>query len=367
MRIIKHSIFHKDFRVRLSLFGSAVLVLLLSAPHTLFADTSTLERIADAEREVSYIGVRLKTFISPRGTRSFEELIIHNAPEAPYAKELSVVGERKSFNGSRDDERGDDNRRDNRRRGRDRNDRNDNERSNEHTKWRQVRSLFSTEDIELIAQNYNLETSESTEKIANYDTDILTITPKFAGRATYRIFFARDNGVTLRTEALDPEGVLRAMSVYTRLSFDAVAVEKKWKIFQEEIKPEPERSYSISLVDGEKVLKTKPIQPEYMPPGFQLQDVHKIKDKEHTIHLIYTDGLLGFSIFETTEKHARRSSRQRSKPDMIDGTPVHKHQRGPTHAFSWSSGDIHFFLFGAMPASEMEKVVESIIHKSKKK
>jgi negative regulator of sigma E activity len=342
-------------------------MLLLSAPHTLFADTNTLERIAKAEREVSFIGVRLKTFISSRGTRTFEELIIHNAPEVLYAKELSVVGKRKSFNGPRDDERRNENRRDNRRRERDRNDRNSRERSREDSKWRQVKSLFSTKEIELIAQNYNLEKSESTEKIANYETDILTITPKFAGRATHRVFFARENGAILRVEALDTEGVLRAMSVYTRISFDSEAVERKWNDFQKEIKPEPQRSYSISLADGEKILKTKPVQPEYLPPGFQLQDVHSIKDKKNTIHLIYTDGLLGFSIFETTEKHTRRSSRQRSKPDMIDGTPVHKHQRGPTHAFSWSSGNIHFFLFGAMPATEMEKVVKSIIHKANEK
>ena len=363
MRINKYLIFHKDFQVRLSILCCLVLTILLCVPQTLFADANTLERIAKAEREVSFIGVRLKTFISSRGTRTFEELIIHRAPGVVYGKELSVVGERKSFNDSRGDARRDENRR----RDRERDDRNGRDRGRESSKWRQVKSLFSPKEIKLIAQNYNLEKSESTEKIANYETDILTITPKFAGRTTHRIFFARENGVPLRVEALDAEGVLRSMSVYTRISFDPETVERKWKVFQKDIKPKPERSYLISLAGGEKILKTQPIQPEYLPPGFQLQDVHGLKDRKNTIHLIYTDGLLGFSIFETTEKHARHSSRQRRKPDMIDGIPVHKHQRGPTHAFSWSSGDIHFFLFGAMPATEMEKVVESIIQKTKNK
>ena len=369
MRINKYLTFHKDFQVRLPVLCSSVLAFafLLYVPHILLADTNALERIAKAEGEVSFIGVRLKTFISSRGTRTFEELIIHKAPGVVYGKKLSVVGERKSFNSSRSDERRDENRRDNRRRDSEGDDRNGRERGREYSKWRQVKSLFSTKEIELIAQNYNLEKSESTEKIANYETDILTITPKFAGRTTHRIFFARENGAPLRVEALDAEGVLRAMSVYTRISFDPEAVEHKWKVFQADIKPEPERSYAISLADAEKILKTKPIQPEYLPPGFHIQDVHGLKDRHNTIHLIYTDGLLGFSIFETTEKHTRHSSRQRSKPDMIDGIPVHKHQRGPTHAFSWSSGDIHFFLFGAMPATELEKVVESIIQKTKNK
>ena len=367
MRFYKHLIFHKNFQVPLFLFCSSILASLLCTPHTLFADTSTLERIAEAESKVSYVGVRLKTFVWSRGTKTFEELVIHKVPDISYRKELSAVGERRSFNGSRGDERRSENRRDNnRRRDRDENRGDDRAREREQSKWREVRSLFSKEEIQLIAQNYNLEKSSSTEKIVNYDTDILTITPKFAGRATHRIFFARENGVILRTEALDAEGVLRAMLVYTQISFDPKTVERKWEFFEKEIKPEPERSYSISLAEGEKTLKTEPIQPEYLPPGFQLQDVHRVKDRKNAIHLIYTDGLLDFSIFETTHKREHRSRRD-EESKVIDGTSVHTHQRGPTHAFSWSSADIHFFLFGAMPATEMEKVVESIIHKAKER
>ena len=370
MRIIKYVISHKDFQVRLSLFCSSVLAFLLCAPDPLLANTNTLERIAKAEREVSYVGIRLKTFVSSRGTRTFEELIIHHPPNARYRKELSEVGERKRFEGSRDNERRGGNRGDNQRRDRDENRRDDRERTREEEKWRRDRNAFSQKEIALIAQNYNMEKSPSTEKIANYETDILTITPKFADRPTKRIFFARENGVILRVEDLDAEGILRAMSVYTRISFDAKAVERKWKAFEkginQEIRPERHEYHSISLIDAEKILKTKPIQPDYLPLGFQLKTVHKIEDKKNTIHLIYADGLLGFSIFETTDRQVRRGSDRRRGWDTIEinGTQVHKHQRGPTYAFSWSSGDIHYFLFGAIPATEIQKVVESIIHKT---
>ncbi len=367
MRTYTYLIFHKNLQVPFFLFCSAILAL-LCVPHTLFADSSTLERIAEAEREVNYVGVRLKTFVWSRGPKTFEELVIHKVPDIFYGKELSVVGERKSFNGSRGNEHRSENRRDNnQRRDRDENRRDDRSREREQSKWRKVRTLFSNEEIELIAQNYNLEKSSSTEKIANYETDILTITPKFAGRATHRIFFARENGVILRAEALDSEGVLRAMQVYTWISFDPETVERKWKSFEKKINPEPDRSYSISLAEAEKTLGTKPIQSEYLPPGFQLQAAHGIKDKKNTIHLIYTDGLLDFSIFETTDKRERRSGRRDEDSKIIDGTRVHTRRRGPTYAFSWSSADIHFFLFGAIPATEMEKIVESIIHKAKEK
>lgn len=362
MRICKYLIFNRAFPVKLSLLCSTVFVLLLSAPQTSFTDTETLERIAKAEREINYIGVRLMTFISPRGTKTFEELVIHKSPDNFYAKELSEVGAPKQLENSQ----GDKDHRDNRRRGRGENHRNDRERQ---IRWQQVKYQFSEKKVQLIAQNYNLEKAPSTETIGNYETDILTITPKFVNRPTKRIFFARENGAILRVEVLDAQSVLRSMSVYTRISFDPETVERKWTIFGKEIKLEPQRSTVISLAEAEKVLETKPIQPAYLPPGFQLQNVRNVKGRRNTIQLIYADGLLGFSIFETTDPRARRGSERRRGSDVIEieGTHVHKHQRGPTYAFNWSSENIHFFLFGAMPPTEMEQVVQSIIQKTNEK
>ena len=366
MRIHKYLMLYKNFRVKSSLLCSFIFAFLLSAPQTLFADIGTLERIAEAEREVSYVGIRLKTFIWSRSTKTFEEYVIHKPGDTSYRKVVSVVGERKSLRATRDgDERG----REDRRRNRGENTRDDHRRDEERNRWRQVKSPFAEKEIKLIAKNYNLEHLPSDEKIANYDIDILIISPKFASRPTKQIFFSRDTGVILRVEDLDPEGVLREMSVYTRISFDPETVAHKWKKFQDEIQPETQHHPRITLADGEKILKVKPIQPEYLPSGFQLQDIHHIKNRKHTIHLIYSDGLLDFSIFETTGEHARRGRERRrgSETIEIEGTRVFRDQRGPTHAFSWSSGDIHLFLFGAMPQAEMQKVVESMIHKANEK
>lgn len=340
MRIHKYLILH-----------SAVLAFLLWTPHTLFADISTLERIAEAERTVSYVGLRLKTFSSSRGTRTFEEVVIHKSIDASYRKVVSIVGR------SNDREtNNNENRRDRQETNRDRHE------------WRQVRSQFLKEEIELIAQNYNLEESASTEKIMSYETNILTITPKFAGRPTKRIFFARENGVILRVEDLDTEGVLQDMFVYTRISFNPEAVERKWKSVEKEIKPRPPRSTSISLAKAEKMIKTKAIQPEYLPPGFQLKDVRIIKSRENdSILLEYTDGLVNFTLFEKAGKLPRIRDRDRREETEVElgGTTVYKRRFRGTDTFRWSGAKIHFFLIGAIPTAEMEKVVESTIEKEK--
>ena len=346
---------------------SAILAFLLWTPHTLFADISTLERIAEAERKVSYVGLRLKTFSSSRGTRTFEEVVIHKSVDASYRKVVSIVGERHASEGSRNrDERRDNNRQ----RNNNGNRRDHQETNRDRHEWRQVRSQFSKEEIELIAQNYNLEESASTEKIVSYETNILTITPKFAGRPTKRIFFASKNGVILRVEDLDAEGVLQDMFVYTRISFNPETVEDKWKIFEKEIKPRPPRSSSISLAEAEKVLKIKPVQPEYLPPGFQLKDIRIIKIRENdSILLEYTDGLVNFTLFEKTGKPPRIRDRDRREETEVElgGITVYKRLFRGTDTFRWSGAKIHFFLIGAIPTAEMQKVVESIIQKTKEK
>ena len=366
MQIHTYLILHKNGRSKHNLLWSAALAFLLWTPHTLFADISTLERIVEAEHKVAYVGARLRTSSSSRGTRTFEEYVIHTSEDASYRKVVSVVGERRSVNGqpNRDERQNDNRRRENNENRRDRR-----ERNRDRNEWRQIRSLFSKKEIELIAQNYNLEASASAEKIMNYETDILTITPKFAGRPTKRIFFARENGVILRVEDLDAEGVLRDMFVYTRISFNPEAVQNKWKGIEKEAKPEQRRSHSVTRAEAKKILKTQLIQPKYLPPGFHLQDIRSMKSRERDlIFLQYTDGLVNFTLFEEVDRPRRQGNREREGTQIeIGGTTVYQRKFGSTDAFRWSGAKIRFSLVGAVPTTEMQKVVESIIHKAKQK
>ncbi len=343
----------KDFRLWFT-----VLAIFLWGPHILFADIVVLERIVEAERTVHYIGASLRTSSSPRGTRTFEEHVIHVPGDASYRKVLSVVGERRP---SSDQQNRDEHQRNNRRRGRDENDRNN--RWREQSRWREVRIPFSEEAIKLIGQNYNLEHRPSDEKIVNHETDLLIISPKFAGRPTKHIFFARENGVILRVEDYDADGVLREIFVYTRISFNVDAVNAKWKAIEKNVRPEQRRSRPSSLVEAEKILKTTPVQPEYVPSGFELQEVRSIKGKEsNSILLEYTDGLVNFTLIEITGKPPR--GRGEETPIQFSGMTVYKRRFGSTDAFRWSGEKIHFLLFGTMPTTEMQKIVESIINKA---
>ena len=366
MRIHTHLILHKDGRSKYQLIWSTVLALLLWVPSTLFADISTLERIIEAEHKIGYVGIRLRTSTSSRGVRTLEEYVIHKPKDAAYRKVVSAVGGRKSLGGqqSRAENRGD-----NRRGNRDENNRDNRRRDHERENWRQIRSLFSEKEIKLIAQNYNLKQHPSDEKIANHETDILIISPKFDGRPTKHIFFARANGIILRVEDLDAEGILRDVFVYTQISFDPETVKNKWKVFEKEIKPQQRRSRSVPIAEAEKLLKTQLIQPEYLPPGFQLQDIRSVKNRARNLILLeYTDGLVNFTLFEEEDRPRRQNDRERERTKIeIGGTTVYQQKFGSTDAFRWSGAKIRFSLVGTVPTAEMQKVVESIIQKTKEK
>ncbi len=341
-----------------------ILIALILTSSCLFADIDTLKRIAEAERDVLYIGLRLKTFSMSNSSRTMEELVIHQTAENSYRKIVSIVGGHKSLSeeNARERQRGNNNRnRDERRR-------------NREFKWVRHRSQFSPQEIKLISQNYGLELRRWGEKIAGHKTDLLIIKPKYDGRPTKHIYFARKNGVILRVEDLDAAGILRNMFVYNRISFEAKTVKSKWETLKKEINPEPGHNRpTITLGEAEKILKKQPIQPTYLPVGFQLQDISKLQIRGyHPIRFKYTDGLLDFSIFEsidkikseTTNRSPNRGDRNVDRPTMkIGDTSVHNYPRGQDYVFRWSSSGIHFYLIGPLPTNELQKVVESIILK----
>ncbi len=311
---------------------------------TLSADIDILKGIVEAEHELSYVGVRLRT----NDSRTVEEVVIHENGADTYRKIISILGKEKPIDeDNRPERRGGD-----RRRGRDREER-----------WERQRSQFSISEIKLIAENYELEHKQWGEKIAGYKTDILIIKPKFEGRPTKYIYFAHKNRLILKLEDLDAASVLRGMFVYTRISFDPDTVSKKWSEFSEEIRVRPRTYDVISIDDANKILKKKLIQPTYLPSGFQLQRVYKHSYRgRHPVRLKYTDGLLDFNIFETLKQDKSDDRDHRGWTEIVVGdSTVFKHSRGSTNAYSWSNKDIRFFLAGPIPSIEMEKIVESIL------
>ena len=354
-----------------------ILFVLLTSTTYAFSDTSTdslevLQRIIKAELKVSYVGTRLIVMNSPDGTIVREEIVIHQPPRIHAVNVLSILGDARSSR-PRDAEHGKDSagpqalpqpgRVDKQREGK---------RSTRRRAWpwRKRLATLASNEIELLAQNYAVDLAPA-DAIAGHEADLLTISPRFDGRPTKRLYLSHRNGIILRIEDLDSDGNRHFTAVYTQISFDKAEVQKKLALWQrdEELKPKGQRrrSQPISLADAKQVLDNRLVQPTYLPPGFQLLEVRYVKGHGEMVYLRYTDGLVTFSLFETKGKSFLRSRGPwgRDKVSSVikeySGIPVRLNYRQQTHILRWSVSGVDFALVGNPGQSELIKVAESAI------
>ena len=355
-----------------------ICLFLLTRTPDAFANTpeqsmDILKRIKAAENEVCFVGTRLITFHTPHGITVREEFVIHHPPRVHAVKALSVVGGDHSL-GFRDIERP-----------RGRNGRRRRPVPGDKLSGRRERlpprkriSTLSQEEIELLAQNYRFDSSPG-NAIADQETDVIKISPRFEGRPTKRLHISRDNGIILRMEDFDPSGNLRLMSVYTQIDFGR---EKARRTLAElkngekiSFENEPQRSQPIGGAEAEKALGDRLVQPTYLPLGFQLLDTRYIMHRSVAVFLRYTDGLVTLSLFERKGKRLfhprgrRHRDRRRDRTSKIvprHNVPIHVMRQHQAHILEWSNSGVDFTLIGELDSSELIKVAESVILATKK-
>jgi len=332
-----------------------------------------LKLVKVAESEVSFIGTRFTTSHAPHGMAVRDEFVIHHPPKVHAVRALSVVGGLDSL-GFRDIERS--RIRNGRRRHLGAGDRHSDRR--QPLPPRKRISTLSQEEIELLAQNYRFDSSLG-DVVADQETYVIKISPKFEGRPTKVLYISRDNGMILRTEDFDPAGNLRSLSVYTQIDFNRDKVKRTLAELKKKEKiPFEDQSRRSGLIEGaeaEKVLDDRIVKPTYLPRGFQLLDTRYIKHRSGAVFLRYTDGLVTFSLFERKIRrlfHFPGRPHRRKNQDRA-GTFVPRHdvsihlmKQHQAHILEWAYSGVDFTLIGELDSSELIKVAESVILAAKK-
>jgi len=259
------------------------------------------------------------------------------------------------------------------------------------------RRLAEKDMLELLIKNYDVHVTASEDKVAGYKTDLLTITPRVKGRPSMRIWAARDNHIILRSEDIDPDGNVRNMSVYTQISFKSKEVQTKLDELGSPPKaPEdPGRSIeSLSLTEAQKKVNYPLVTPAFLPKGFQLDRVLFLKFlPKPSVHLIYTDGLASFSLFESKKADAqappprgagpqmppprdrppmrerpttREEPRNQARTTKIHGINVQSFdlRQMNVHIYRWTQAGLDLTLISDLSQNESMKVIGSIINKT---
>ena len=244
-------------------------------------------------------------------------------------------------------------------------------------------SRLLKENVDILSKNYEIQKSDSVDKIAGYETVLFLIKPNFEDRPTLRIWLEKKNGIPLRFERINKYGQLQYLQVSTQISFDLNEVDRTLgKLSKDGTSnvSEGKARQTLSLPEAEKAFGQKLILPNYLPAGFELRQIKPMRFPQTTataLHLRYTDGFLMFSLFETRgrrsgifsrfrprrNENGRGNDRERNRKEEkieIGEKSIRVMKLRYAQVYSWIENNINLRLIGDLSRSEMIRIIESI-------
>ncbi len=249
------------------------------------------------------------------------------------------------------------------------------------------------ENMLILLNNYNIRLLEG-GNIAERDTYLFEIEPKFAGRPSRKIWTDKQNGVILKMEHYNYQKKLQRLFIYSAISYNPNI---DMNIFRkpENLPPQREqnrkevwnyRQGKVNLENIREETKMNLIIPEQISPGFALQSIDLVEFRNFkNVHLKYTDGLAILSIFQSPfherggpggdrreerrrEPGDERNMRDREKIEKINinGIETEIMFRGPIIISIWKYKDINMTLLAELKREEIIQIVGSLISLAKK-
>jgi outer membrane lipoprotein-sorting protein len=221
------------------------------------------------------------------------------------------------------------------------------------------RKLSDAQRRELIGDNYVLS-------LNNGDT--------IAGRPTYRIEVVSREGFTpnrslwvdrdkfIVLQSKEECGDSAANSSFTWIRYpdeldDELFAEEQ---FSGEIVEEQPLSAKASTEELQRRVGIEPVVPPELPGGFILveQMLTRRDGATYAVHLSYTDGLEGLSVFE--EKAGNRSLVGQSI--TLGGTDLHLNRSANYSVLQWSHGGVTFTLVGQLTRYGLLQIAGALIN-----
>lgn len=250
------------------------------------------------------------------------------------------------------------------------------------------------ENIPILLNNYTIRLLEG-GNIADRDTYLFEIEPKFAGRPSRKIWTDKQNGVILKMEHYNYQKKLQRLFVYSAISYNPNI---DMNIFRKPENSPPQREQNrkeiwnyrqgkVNLKNIRKETKMNLIIPEQISPGFVLQSIDLIEFRNfRNVHLKYTDGLTVLSIFQSLfderrggpredrrEERKREPiedlmmrNRERAEKININGIETEIMFRDPIIISIWKYKDINMTLLAELKREEIIQIIGLLISLAKK-
>lgn len=166
------------------------------------------------------------------------------------------------------------------------------------------------EQLALLQENYRVsQVEEGESRVAGFHTHVVTFQPLDDLRYTHKMWAHSDSGLLLKAAILDEHGNVIEQYAFTQLTIGG-NIDRSWMMpgqpgfplmgkehFHHHLPPV---STGLTPYHGKQNAKASGWRVDALPPGFRkIAEVRQLMrdKKDAVIHLVYSDGLAGISVF----------------------------------------------------------------------
>jgi negative regulator of sigma E activity len=218
-------------------------------------------------------------------------------------------------------------------------------------------------NISLIKENYSTSTVDGIA-IAGRDSTLIEFIPKNnEKRSRYKIWVDKETGLALRTEIYNPENRLTLLSFFSKIDYTIPPAEENFVLMvpkNTSLKAVKTRE-NMELVSLDSLVDFTTLLPKYLPKGFVIAGGRvKSYQTSKELHIHYSDGLSGISLFENSSGKFYTQKHKPVKTVDINDVKGNFYQVGNIRILEWKKNGITLALVGEIAEDEFLKIARSI-------
>ena len=217
-------------------------------------------------------------------------------------------------------------------------------------------------NLSLLTRNYEPVVGAPTQ-IAGRSAYTIALVNRYTHATTMRVWIDAQTDLMLERQIYTSNGSLVAQMLFDSVRFTgAIPVSTFTLPSNYTIAPGPSRG--LPSIDPSDIMARAGFAvraPHYLPEGFTPIAADLAQENGvRTLHLLYSDGLRTFSLFENARGSAVDMSGYRQTPFAIGSVRGQLVDRGAEMLLAWSQGSLHFALVGDLSRDELERIAASI-------
>jgi outer membrane lipoprotein-sorting protein len=226
------------------------------------------------------------------------------------------------------------------------------------------RTYTLIKNLDLVKENYSISIAGEDILVADRKSTLVEFVPKNEEkRPRYKLWIDQEKGIALRTEIYSPKNRLTLLAFYSKIAFDIPQNKERFvlRVPKSTSLRAIKTGKDLELISLESLVDFKTMLPKYLPKGFVLTGGRvKTYKTSQEIHVHYSDGLSGVSLFENSSGKLYTKKHTPIKSVPIKNKNGNFYIVGMIRILEWQTRGVTLALVGELPEEEFLKIARSI-------